>query len=140
MADFAKWAMACGDDLLWDAGDFTDAYWRNRRTATAALIDDDPVADAVRTFMRRRALDKHVPEGERGRWAGKATDLHHALTEVIGDKQAQSKDWPATPRKLRSCLQRAQAPLRKIGIEITFLTSSHKRSSIEIINHRPAAT
>jgi hypothetical protein len=32
--------------------------------------------------------------------------------------------------------ERAQAPLRKIGIEITFLTSSHKRSSIEIINHR----
>jgi hypothetical protein len=138
MADFAKWAMACGDDYLWDPGDFTEAYGRNRRNATAALIDDDPVADALRTFMRQ--LDKHLPEGERGRWAGNATDLHHALTEVIGDKQAQSKDWPATPRKLRSCLQRAQAPLRKIGIEITFLRSSRKRSSIEIINHKPAAT
>jgi hypothetical protein len=138
MADFARWAMACGDDFLWDAGEFTDTYRRNRKAATAALIDDDPVADAVRTFMRRRESDKHLPEPDRARWAGKPTELHYELTDVIGDKQAQSKDWPATPRKLRSCLQRAQAPLRKIGIEITFISSSHKRTSIEIINHNAA--
>jgi hypothetical protein len=138
MADFARWAMACGDDFLWDAGEFTEAYRRNRKAATAALIDDDPVADAVRTFMRRRESDKHLPEPDRARWAGKPTELHRDLTGAIGDKQAQSKDWPATPRKLRSCLQRAQAPLRKIGIEITFISSSHKRTSIEIINHNAA--
>jgi hypothetical protein len=138
MADFARWAMACGDDFLWDAGEFTDTYRRNRKAATAALIDDDPVADAARTFMRRRESDKHLPEPDRARWAGKPTELHYELTDVIGDKQAQSKDWPATPRKLRSCLQRAQAPLRKIGIEIIFISSSHKRTSIEIINHNAA--
>jgi hypothetical protein len=138
MADFARWAMACGDDFLWDAGEFTEAYRRNRKAATASLIDDDPVADAVRTFMRRRESDKHLPEPDRARWAGKPTELHQELTDVIGDKQAQSKDWPATPRKLRSCLQRAQAPLRKIGIEITFISSSHKRTPIEIINHNAA--
>jgi hypothetical protein len=138
MADFARWAMACGDDFLWDAGEFTDAYRRNRKAATAALIDDDPVADAVRTFMRRREADKHVPEPDRARWAGKPTELHYELTDAIGDKQAQSKDWPATPRKLRARLQRAQAPLRKIGMEITFISSSHKRTSIEIINHNAA--
>jgi hypothetical protein len=139
MADFARWATACGDDFLWGAGEFIDAYRRNRRAATAALIDDDLVADAVRTFMRQRESNKHLPEADRWQWSGKATELHDVLSSVIGDKQVKSKDWPTTPRGLRSCLQRAQAPLRKIGIEITFVSSSHKRASIEIVNHNAVA-
>jgi len=125
--------VACGDGLLWDAGKFSEAYRRNRQAATAALIEDDLVADAVRSFMRQRESDSRLVEGDSRQWRGKATDLHDALTHFIGE-HAHSKDWPATPRKLRSCLQRVQAPLRKIGIEITFMSSSHKRTSIEIIN------
>jgi hypothetical protein len=85
--------------------------------------------------MRWRESNEDLSDADRWQWAGKATELYDELTGVIGGKQAKSKDWPATPRGLRSCLQRAQAPLRKIGIEINFASSSRKRTSIEIINH-----
>ena len=116
MADFARWATAC-EGAMFEQGSFEQAYRRNRNTATADVIEADMVADAIRSFMR-----------EREEWSGTASELRDMLEDVVGEKHAKSKTWPDTPRALRSRLQRAQAPLRKIGIVLTFDRSSRKHA------------
>ena len=116
MADFARWATAC-EGAMFEPGSFEDAYRRNRKAAVADVIEADMVAGAVRTFMRTCE-----------EWSGSAAELGEMLEDVVGEKQAKSKAWPDSPRALRARLQRAQAPLRKIGIVLTFDRASRSRA------------
>ena len=125
IADFAKWATAC-EGGMFVPGSFEEAYGRNRKAAVADVIEADMVASAVRTFM----LTKED-------WSGTAAALADALEDVVGEKHANSKAWPDSPRGLRARLQRAQAPLRKIGIVVSFDPTSRKHA-IRITNSAPA--
>jgi hypothetical protein len=116
MADFARWATAC-EGAMFEPDSFEDAYRRSRKAAVADVIEADMVAAAVRTFMR-----KHEE------WSGTAAELGEKLEGVVGERQAKSKTWPDSPRALRARLQRAQAPLRKIGIVLTFDRASRKQA------------
>ena len=116
MADFARWATAC-EGAMFEPGSFEDAYRRNRKAAVTDVIEADMVAGAVRTFMRTCE-----------EWSGSAAELGEMLEDVVGEKQAKSKAWPDSPRALRARLQRAQAPLRKIGIVLTFDRASRRRA------------
>ena len=125
IADFAKWATAC-EGGMFVPGSFEEAYGRNRKAAVADVIEADMVAAAIRTFMRTR-----------DEWSGPAAELGEKLEGVVGDRQAKSKAWPDNPRALRARLQRAQAPLRKIGIVVSFDPTSRKHA-IRITNSAPA--
>jgi hypothetical protein len=125
MADFAKWATAC-EGAMFAPGSFEEAYRRNRKAAVVDVIEADMVANAVRTFMRTKE-----------EWSGTAAALGEALEHVVGEKHAKSKAWPDNPRGLRARLQRAQAPLRKIGIVVMFDPTSRKHA-IRITNANPA--
>jgi Bifunctional DNA primase/polymerase, N-terminal/Primase C terminal 2 (PriCT-2) len=116
MADFARWATA-SEGAMFEPGSFEDAYRHNRKAAAADVIEADMVADAVRTFMR-----------EREECSGTAAELGDALEHEVSEKHAKSKAWPDNPRALRARLQRAQAPLRKIGIVLTFDRASRKHA------------
>jgi hypothetical protein len=116
MADFARWATAC-EGAMFEPGSFEEAYRRNRKAAAADVIEADPVAAAIRTLMRTR-----------GEWIGTAAELGERLEGAVGDRQAKSKAWPDNPRALRSRLQRVQAPLRKIGIVLTFDHASRRHA------------
>ena len=70
MADFALWATAC-ETALWPAGTFARAYAANRKAAIEGIIDADPVAICVRRLM-----------AQRGSWAGTASDLLRAATDL----------------------------------------------------------
>jgi Bifunctional DNA primase/polymerase, N-terminal/Primase C terminal 2 (PriCT-2) len=118
MADFARWASAC-EGAMFESGAFEDAYRQNRNGAVADVIEADIVAGAVRSFMSRR---------EGGEWSGTAAQLGDELGEVVGETQAKSKTWPDSPRALRARLQRAQAPLRKVGIALTFDRTDRKHA------------
>jgi hypothetical protein len=108
MADFALWATAC-ETAIWPAGTFWAAYCGNRDEAVAGVIESDPIAAAVRSFMTTRT-----------EWTGTASELLGALGETVGETQRKSKTWPDSPRSLAGRLRRAATFLRKIGIEITF--------------------
>jgi len=125
MADFARWATAC-EGAMFEPGSFEEAYRRNRKAAAADVIEADMVAAAIRTFMRTR-----------DEWSGPAAELGEKLEGVVGDRQAKSKAWPDNPRALRARLQRAQAPLRKIGIVLTF-DRTNRKHAIRITNANPA--
>jgi hypothetical protein len=125
MADFAKWATAC-EGTIFAPGSFEKAYRCNRTAAVADVIEADMVADAVRTFMRAQE-----------EWSGTAAGLGEALEDVVGEKHAKSRAWPDNPRALRARLQRAQAPLRKIGIVLVF-DRTNRKHAIRITNANPA--
>ena len=105
MADFALWATAC-ETALWPAVTFGSAYGGNRDEAVENVIEADPVAAAVRVLME-----------ERTQWTGTATELLSALTEVAGERIAESKTWPASPGALSRRLSRAKTFLCQIGID-----------------------
>jgi hypothetical protein len=109
MADFALWATAC-ETALWPAGTFVRAYNANRKAAVEGVIEVDPVAVCVRKLM-----------AERSSWAGTASDLLRAATNLADDNiSKRSADWPKNPAALAGRLRRAQTFLRMLGIEIAF--------------------
>jgi Toprim domain len=105
MADFEQWGMAC-EGALWEPGTFKAAYAANRKQAVSTTIDDDPVASAIRALVT----------GKEWEWEGTVKGLLLRLTELVGEKQAQSKSWPSEARALSTHLQNARAALRRIGI------------------------
>ena len=109
MADFALWATAC-ETALWAAGTFARAYDANRKAAVEGIIEVDPVAVCVRKLM-----------AERSSWAGTASDLLRAATNLADDNiSKRSADWPKNPAALAGRLRRAQTFLRMLGIEVAF--------------------
>jgi hypothetical protein len=109
MADFALWVAACETGFR-PEGAFEAAYSNNRRDAIENIVDADPVAARVREIMADRA-----------QWAGSASDLLQAGTNVAGNPMvADRSGWPKNPRALAGRLRRVQTLLRTLGIEIVF--------------------
>lgn len=109
MADFAVWAASC-ESVFWPVGTFAAAYHDNRADIVSDVLDADPVASAVITFM----------ESQKDAVTQTASFLLGALGEIISTQQRKSKGWPDTPRALSSRLRRAAPFLRKAGIQIDF--------------------
>jgi hypothetical protein len=131
MADFALWAMAC-ETALWPAGTFEAAYKSNRDDAIEDVIEADPVAAAVRTLAQTRTV-----------WTGTATELLVALTKLVSDRVARSKNWPDSPEALSNRVRRAATFLRKGGIDIAFNRLGRGRTrtiTITNTNTQPSAT
>ena len=106
MADFALWATAC-ETAIWPRGTFQAAYAGNRDNAVYSMIEADPVACAIRSFMDKRT-----------EWTGTALALLGALEEEVSEKTARVKTWPTSPSVLSGQLRRAATFLRKTGIDI----------------------
>ncbi len=108
MADFALWATAC-ETALWSSGTFLAAYSGNREDTVDSVIEADPVASTLRSWM-----------ADRTEWSGTASDLLTILNEHAGDGLRNSKSWPSTPRTLSGRLRRAATFLRTVGIDFDF--------------------
>jgi hypothetical protein len=123
MADFAIWATACEtalwrrDGTSWEAGTFMKAYAGNIDTAILTVLDNSPIATAVRDFMRLQTT-----------WNGTATDLLDLLGRVAGEKATKAKSWPIDASQLSGRLRRAATFLRKVGIEITTTRRAQERT------------
>jgi hypothetical protein len=106
MADFAHWAVAC-EGAVWEAGTFMRAYGAERAASVDSVIDSDPVACAVRDFMR-----------EQETWTGTATALLAALNAQVGEAVQRLPAWPKATNALSGRLARAATFLRKAGVEV----------------------
>jgi hypothetical protein len=107
MADFAKWATAC-ELALWPAGTFEKAYDANRAEAVETVIEADPVATALRSFME-----------DKTEWAGTPSDLLGQLSHLVPEPERRGGNtWPAASNKLTGRLRRQVPFLRQIGIHI----------------------
>jgi hypothetical protein len=110
MADFARWAVACGDSYLWKPGEFIKAYNANRSRITRDVVEADPVANGIRTMITSARCNGH--------WSGTATELLERLETIVGEKEVKRKQWPASAGALGQRLKRVATPLRRLGIEI----------------------
>jgi hypothetical protein len=115
MADAERWGEAVVRGLGWPPGTFSAALNSNRRDASAAALDESPVAATLIEFLIEHRL-----------FFGTMSDLLPALTAISRFKTTGS-DWPKTPRSL-SCKLRQIAPqLRSMGIEVEFAVENHNR-------------
>ena len=127
MADFEQWAEAC-IVATFGKGTFLRAYRGNRRALVQTVIDGDLVASAIITLLERDNATRFADTA----WSGMASQLDMELRSIIPEREARSREYPATPRAMRGRLERLQAPLRKIGIVIEFVAERGHRSHIRI--------
>ena len=107
LADFALWASAC-EIAYWRWGTFISAFNDNREDVIEHVIEADPIADTLRTFIEKQP-DKS--------WEGQASKLLKALTNNGRNKP---RNFPGSPHTLSGHLRRIATFLRKLGIEIEF--------------------
>jgi hypothetical protein len=108
MADFATWVTAAEEALGWEPGDFTRAYESNRMEASEALLENDPVATAIKGLLDR------YPDGE---WSGTSEKLLEKLNWRASEEIMRSKAWPKAPNHLSRHLNRIAPALKEAGIE-----------------------
>jgi hypothetical protein len=110
MADFARWATAACPDVKAKDGQtirFIEAYAGNREDTVEGVLEAEPVAVAIRSFM-----------ADREEWGGTATELLRHLNGVVGDKGAAAKGWPNDGTRLGGRLTRLATHLRAVGIDV----------------------
>jgi hypothetical protein len=110
MAEFAAFGEAVGRSLGWPAGAFLTGYIYNTLDATVSTLEDSLVARALLQLVGPVAKQ----------WTGTATDLHMALTKIVGKKNAASAGWPKTYARLGNELRRVAPQLRMYGLSVTF--------------------
>ena len=116
LADFALWASAC-EGAYWSKGTFLSAFNANRDDVMEYVIEADPLADTLRSFIKKQ------PQRE---WEGTASDLLDALTHYTSDRHIRN----LRPNTLSGHLRRIATFLRKLGIEIEFATKGRARRRI----------
>jgi len=109
MADFEVWVSAAEPALGWEAGNFRAAYLRNRKGQVEAVIEADPIGEAVCLLV------------EKEDWFGSPTELLARLAELVPDSVRKGRNWPAA-NKLRGRLRRLATALREQrGISFDYL-------------------
>jgi len=102
MADFAKFATAC-EQAFWEAGTFATAYAANQERAVDELVESDPLACALKSFMSKEP-----------KWHGTATELFKQLSASFGSYTGDG-DWPRSPMALSGRLTRLMPTFRRCG-------------------------
>lgn len=115
MADFALWATAAENGLGLKEKSFLEAYTVNRDNVNETALEGSPIADTVKKFCETNST-----------FEGTLKDFLTELDTLANDETKKSKDYPKTPRALRSRLERINPNLRAIGIDIKFLGKSDK--------------
>ena len=108
MADFATWVTAAEEALGWDSGTFMEAYESNLKDASEALLENDPVASAIKSL-----LDKC----QGGEWSGTSEQLLEKLGWETTEEVMRTKAWPKAPNHLARHLNRIAPALKEADIE-----------------------
>ncbi len=115
MADFALLMTAAEPDLPWAPGHFMRTYNAMQVRSASLILDDEPVADALRMFVDAQ-----------GQWSGTVKELLKALNETVAPTPRPAVDWPATPKSLGVSLRRLAGALGKAGYSVMHLGRSNK--------------
>lgn len=107
LADFARLIVAAEPALPWPEGEFLRTYTAMQGEAAELLLDDEPVADALRQLMD--SVDT---------WNGTVKELLTALNDRCLQRDRPRQGWPTTPKKLGDQLRRLSTALHKTGYEV----------------------
>jgi hypothetical protein len=108
LADFARWVEAAAPALGWGPGEFIAAYASNRAAGVQTAIENDPVAQAVRSLALGPAA-----------WEGTASELLPVLDDRVSEATRRSRSWPTTAAGLGGRLRRVAPALRSVGVVVT---------------------
>jgi hypothetical protein len=133
MADFAIFGEAVSQALGMPPGTFLDAYRENRRSANESVVEDSPVAGAVRELATK------------GEWTGTAAELLAELRAIIEPPETGPDGFkvkaggtrfspvlPRTPRGMAGAIRRLAPSLRMVGIHVGFGERTNKARLITI--------
>lgn len=111
MADATKWITAAETAFGWPRGRFLAAYRRCVATTYGAVLEADPVAEALLAFATTAG------------WTGSAGDLFKTLRCPGGENPGAARDrgWPKTPHGMAGAIRRLAPALRRAGVEVTDL-------------------
>ena len=125
MADFAELIEAAAPALGWADGAFTEVYADNQATAVRNIIEDNPVARAIREIAE-----------ERGEWEGSASELLPLIDARVSDSIRKHRSFPSTPAALGGALARLAPSLRAVGIDATQGRGGKERKRTWTILHK----
>ena len=118
MADFAVWGMAIAPGLGWSEEDFLTAYEQNRKAGQLAVLEGDPVADALIRLVEQV-----------GEWEGTATSLLKKLNST-NHPIRYFRGWPRSPASLGATIRRLKPALGAVGIQVETDNRTSARRSI----------
>jgi energy-coupling factor transporter ATP-binding protein EcfA2 len=107
MADYAVWGEATGRALSWGAETFLSTYNDNRRHASAAILDDSPLATVLLSMARHGVA-----------WSGSPAELYRSASEIAG--KSTGPHWPKTVNAFGAELRRLAPQIRLHGLSIHF--------------------
>jgi hypothetical protein len=119
MADYATFGVALERALGWPEGSFLEAYTRNRRDATALVLEDEVLVRYLHALLRACLS---------GRWEGNMTTLLQRLGELAGERQSGRQEWPKSPAHLSRRLLRLAPALHEHGIDVVISRVSGAKS------------
>jgi hypothetical protein len=125
MADFARLAVSAAPAFGWEDGDVLDAIARNREAAVAAMIDADPIADAVRSIGQ-----------EHGKWQGTATMLLDEINKKVPLEAQRERGWPKDATRISTRLTRVVPALRRAGVDVSTDRAGHGGKRVITIQTR----
>lgn len=109
MADFCEWGFAVAQALGYGADDFKTALESNEKFQTEQIIENDPLAMAVRAYIEKKK-----------EYDGPPTCLLGDLEKEIGDRATHDAGWPRGAPHMTRRLKMLRVPLAAIGIEMDF--------------------
>ena len=95
MADFAVWMVAAEPACPWPNGTFLAAYASHKQDAIEAMLDGNPLGDAVRALAP---------------WTGTATDLLAELNRLTPEALTRRKSCFSVPRQVSDALAADAGP------------------------------
>jgi hypothetical protein len=122
MADFAIWATAAEPALGLQPGEFMDAYAANRKEAIHLNLEQDSVAEAIKSLLV----------------FGPIQGNYQKILNVLKDHVKQGAydslpcDFPKAARGMSNRLKRLIPALRAEGIEVKINDRSHGKNHVEI--------
>lgn len=125
MADFATFAVACEVARTGSGQEFLAAYQENQAGANEQVLDDSPVATALRQFM-----------ADRTEWIGTPTELLDQLKVLIPEAQTKDREWPKKPNSLSNKLKRLAPSLRRaarIDVQIGVKDTDRNRTRKTVV-------
>jgi hypothetical protein len=107
MIEYCRIGIAAEKALGLSPGGFLALYQQNRAEAAQAVMDSNPLAQALIDLMHGCTA-----------WNGTARDLLSRLRQSVDEGTLRSKYWPADEIRLSKDLKRLSPDLQKCGIAI----------------------
>lgn len=118
LADWGRWAAAVYEAMGWGVGRFVRDWEAAVARQHRAVVEGDPVAEALLAFM----------EGKQGRWSGSVSELLEELAPVAESLHLTGdRSWPRSAKALGRRLRGLQPVLAHHGIRLRFLRTASAR-------------